>query len=103
MNVGAESWIADVSATKFETISASEYARRHGLSVAALYYWRRKLKPNVGAGRVGWESKFIALRVAAPCPCSCTLVTPFGLHLEMSTLPAPGWLAAPDRILPDVR
>jgi len=103
MKMGAEFWAAHVAAAKLETISASEYARRHSLSVAALYYWQRKLKSNVGAGGAGQESKFVALRVAALCPCSCTLVMPSGLHLEMSALPAPEWLAALGRVLPDVR
>ena len=103
MKMGAEFWAAHVAAAKLETISASEYARRHGLSVAALYYWQHKLKLNAGAGGAGRESKFVALRVAAPCSCSCTLVMPSGLHLEMSALPAPEWLAALGRVLPDVR
>lgn len=46
MKMGSEFWAAHVAAVKLETISASEYARRHGLSVAALYYWQRKLKSN---------------------------------------------------------
>ncbi len=103
MKMGAEFWAAHVAAAKLETISASEYARRHSLSVAALYYWQRKLKSNAGAGRAGQESKFVALRVAAPWPSSCTLVMPSGLHLEMSALPTPEWLAALGRVLSDVR
>lgn len=103
MKMGAEFWAAHVAAAKLETISASEYARRHGLSVAALYYWQHKLKSNAGAGGAGRESKFVALRVAALCPCSCTLVMPSGLHLEMSALPTPEWLAALGRALPGAR
>mgnify|MGYP003385993983 CR=1 FL=1 len=76
MKVGAEFWATRVEAAKLETISANEYVRRHGLSVAALYYWQRKLKPNAGAGEARWESKFIALCVAALYPYSYTLVTP---------------------------
>lgn len=37
MKVGAEFWTAHVVAAQPEMISASEYARWHGLSVAALY------------------------------------------------------------------
>ena len=44
MKMGAEFWVAHVAAVKLEAISASEYARRHGLSVTALYYWQHKLK-----------------------------------------------------------
>lgn len=103
MKMGTEFWVAHVSAAKLEAISASEYAKRHGLSVAALYYWQRKLKSNVVPGDGGQESKFVALRVAAQRPGTCTLVLPSGLHLEMSALPAPEWLTALERALPGAR
>jgi transposase-like protein len=64
MKMGKGFWVAHVAAVKFEAISASEYARRHGFSVAALYYWQRKLKSNVEVNEAGQESKFVALRVA---------------------------------------
>ena len=92
--MGTEFWMAQVATVKLEAISASAYARRHGLSVAALYYWQRKLKVNAEEIEAGQESKFVALRVAAQRPCLCTLVLPSGLHLEMSALPTPEWLAA---------
>jgi transposase-like protein len=101
--MGTEFWVAHVDAAKLEAVSASEYARRHGLSVAALYYWQRKLKSNAGASEAGQESKFVALRVADQRPSPCTLVLPSGLHLEMSALPAPEWLAALGRALPGAR
>lgn len=101
--MGTEFWAAHVAAIKLEAISASEYARRHGLSVTALYYWQRKLKANAEVGDAGPESKFVALRVAAQRPSPCTLVLPSGLHLEMSALPAPEWLAALGRALPGAR
>lgn len=103
MKMGKGFWVAHVAAVKFEAISASEYAKRHGLSVAALYYWQRKLKSNVEVNEAGQESKFVALRVADQRPCLCTLVLPSGLHLEMSALPAPEWLAALGRVLPGER
>lgn len=95
-----EFWMAHVAAVKLEGISASAYARRHSLSIAALYYWQRKLKSKAGGNEVGQKSKFVALRVAVPRPCLCTLVLPSGLHVEMSALPAPEWLAALGRALP---
>ena len=103
MKTGAEFWMAHVAAIKLEAISASEYARRHGLSVAALYYWQRKLKSKAEVSEAGQESKFVSLRVAAQRPNLCTLVLPSGLHLEMSSLPAPEWLAALGRALPESR
>lgn len=101
--MGAEFWAGHVAAVKSEGISASEYARRHGLSVAALYYWQRKLKSNAGASEGGQGSKFVALRVAEQRPCLCTLVLPSGLRLEMPTLPAPEWLAALGCAFPGAR
>ncbi len=103
MTMGTEFWVAHVAAVKLEAISASEYARRHGISVTALYYWQRKLKLNAEASEAGQESKFVALRIAAQRPCLCTLVLPSGMHLEMSALPAPEWLAALGRALPGAR
>ncbi len=98
-----EFWTAHVAAVKREAISASAYAKQHDLSIAALYYWQRKLKSNAGVSEVGSEPKFVALRVAEQRPCQCTLVLPSGLHLEMSALPAPEWLAALSRTLPGAR
>ena len=100
MKKGTEFWVGHVAAAKLEAISASEYARRHGLSVVALYYWQRKLKANAVANEAGKGSKFVALRVADQSPCLCTLVLPSGLHLEMSALPAPEWLAELGRVFP---
>lgn len=98
MKMGTEFWMAHVAAVKVEAISASAYARRHGLSVAALYYWQRTKAEVNGAGQ---KSKFLALHVAAQHPCLCTLVLPSGLHLEMSALlPTPEWLAALGGALP---
>jgi len=104
MKMGTEFWVAHVAAAKLEAISASEYARRHSLSVAALYYWQRKLKSNAEvSATTGQASKFVALRIAAERPNPCTLVLPSGLHLEMSALPTPEWLAALGRALPGAR
>ena len=101
--MGMEFWVGHVAAAKLEAISASEYARRHGLSVAALYYWQRKLKSIGDRSEAGQASKFVALRVAAERATPCTLVLPSGLHLVMSALPAPEWLAALGRALPGAR
>lgn len=100
MEMGAEFWAVHVAAAKLEAISASEYARRHGLSVAALYYWQRKLRSSAESSEAGRGSKFVALRVAVQHPCPCKLTLPSGLHLEMSALPAAEWLAALERAFP---
>ena len=105
MKMGMEFWVCHVAAAKLETISASEYARRHGISVAALYYWQHKLKSASAStaqkaaklAKPAHASQFVELsvldKVAAPS-CLCTLVLPSGLRLEISALPEPSWLAA---------
>ncbi len=95
MKMGTEFWVGHVAAAKREAISGSAYAKQHGISVAALYYWQRKLNETASAGQVG---KFVALRVAdagiAPQLTACTLMLGSDLRLEISALPTPEWLAA---------
>ena len=89
MKMSTEFWEGHVAVAKRETISASEYARRHGISVAALYYWQRKLKSASA-------SPFVELRVLdkqVMPPCLCTLVLPSDLRLKLTVLPEPSWLA----------
>jgi len=96
MKMGMEFWTQHVAAARLQAASARGYARQHGISVAALYYWQRKLKATTAQSRPA--GKFVALRVApaveAPLTCSCTLVLAPGMRLEMTELPAPQWLAA---------
>ena len=93
MKMGAEFWVEHVAAAGLETIPASEYARRHGLSVPALRFPTELPKH----ARSAPASKFVALRVTdkvAVPSCQCTLVMPSDLRLEMPALPAPEWLVA---------
>ena len=104
MKMGTEFWADHVAAGKRETISSSEYARRHGISVAALYYWQRKLKTPTGTSKLvstlakpAHNNPFVALHVLDKVnisSCPCTLVLPSELRLEMTTLPEPSWLVA---------
>lgn len=98
MKMGTEFWVGHVAAAKLETISGSAYAKRHSISVAALYYWQRKLNVAAGEREAGQARRFVAFRVAdaviAPRPAGCTLILLSGMRLEMSALPAPEWLAA---------
>lgn len=105
MKMGTEFWVEHVAAAKLETISSSEYARRHGLSVSALYYWQHKLRAATTGtskelskhARSAHASKFVALRVPDKVvvpSCHCTLVLPSGLRLETPALPSPEWLVA---------
>ena len=104
MKIGTEFWVGHVAAAKLEAISASEYAKQHGISVTALYYWQRKLKPTTTTSEAGKFGKFVALRVSdkdtAHRACLCTLALTSGMRLEMSSLPEPEWLAALGRALP---
>lgn len=105
MQMGAEFWAEHVAASQRESIPASEYARRHGLAVKSLYYWRQKLKRINPQDAPLQASKFVALRIApdAAHQGNCALVLPSGLRLEMSALPAPEWLAALARAVPGAR
>ena len=97
MKMGTEFWEEHVAAAKLESISASEYARRHGFAVSALYYWQRKLKSPTSVRAAAQASKFVALRVADAAgepPGHYMLALPSGLTLSMSALPAAAWLAA---------
>jgi transposase-like protein len=97
-----EFWSSHVEACRREGAAASVYARQHGLTLASLYYWRRKLTPaavaNSGNGGGIAMGKFVSLRVvdaqASAATGSCTLVLGSGLRLEMTALPSPAWLLA---------
>jgi transposase len=98
MNGDIEFWTSHVDAVKRERISASAYARRHGLSLASLYYWRRKLQVAATASAGGAIGKFVALRVLdeslAAQAGHCTLLLGSDLRLELTALPSPAWLLA---------
>ena len=105
MQIGAEFWMAHVAAAKLEAIPASDYAKRHGLSVKSLYYWRCKLNKSDKTDAALPVGKFVALRIApgGSRPNNYTLALPSGLRLEMSALPQPEWLAALVRAVPGIR
>ena len=97
MKMSKDFWTGHVAAAKGEGGSTRAYAKRHGLSLPALYYWQRRLNSAPPAEPVK-VSKFVALRVAdtgaTQRSCACTLVMPSGMRLEMTALPSPQWLAA---------
>ena len=105
MKSGRDYWAGHVEAIKSQGVTTSAYARRHGISVAALYYWQRKLQAQVVAHSVALvapkpQGKFVALRVndaLAQPSWGCTLVLGGGMRLEMSALPDPQWLVAVGR------
>ena len=101
-------WSNHVAAIKSQGVTTSAYARQHGISLAGLYYWQRKLQSqaaphSVAVAALQPQSKFVALRVSdaladmAPPSWRCTLVLTGGMRLEMSALPDPHWLVAVGR------
>jgi hypothetical protein len=102
MVVDKQFWAEHVAAIERERISANAYAKRESISVAAIYYWQRKLR--AAAADVSTPARsFVQLRVAEAGPHSkqgCTLVLASGMRLEMGFLPSPEWLAGLVRATP---
>jgi hypothetical protein len=103
-------WSTHVEAIKDQGVTTSAYAGQNNLSLAALYYWQRKLQSQLVAPQSAVavatpepQSKFVALRVndtvaqVSPPSSCCILILAGGMHLEMSALPDPQWLAAVGR------
>lgn len=108
MEGDTEFWISHVEACHREGVAASVYARQHGLTLASLYYWRRKLTSAAAAGGASEPvNQFVALRVvdaaAGAATGTCTLVLRSGLRLELAALPSPAWLLALDQAHAGVR
>lgn len=100
MEGDTEFWTSHVEACHREGGAASVYARQHGLTLASLYYWRRKLTlaaavVNGDGGTSVAVNKFVALRVvdaaAGATAGACTLVLRSGVRLELAALPSPAW------------
>jgi hypothetical protein len=92
-------WAVHVAAIEREGIPVNAYAKRESISLAAIYYWKAKLRvPAEVCGAAKPAGAFVQLRVAdsvgARIPAGCTLVLASGVCLEMAGLPAPEWLAS---------
>ena len=92
-------WTKHGSAIRQEGVAVTVYAKRHGLSLGSLYYWRQKLLVVDGKAASTAHGKFVAVRIAeAALPSgACTLILPSGLRHEMPALPTPAWLLALDQ------
>jgi len=44
MQAGLEFWAPHVAAMEQESVPTAEYAKRNGLALHSLYYWRQKIK-----------------------------------------------------------
>ena len=109
MNTRHEFWMEHLEAQKREGITATAYAKQHGLAVNTFLKWRRKLMPTAAAtgNHLIKKSTFVALRVAAPIAepkhHDCIVYLPCGVHIDMATLPAPHWLSELEIALQGVR
>ena len=107
MEGDTEFWTSHIEACRREGMAASVYARQHGLTLASLYYWRRKLTQAAVTGADGAAKQFVALRVVdmavGTATGTCTLVLRSGLCLELAALPPPAWLLALDQAHAGVR
>ena len=93
MSERSEYWSQHLAAIEREGIATKAYAEREGLSVAALYAWRRELKSRSVPVPVT-QKRFVAVEVTgAGRPVPCRLRLGGGVELELSTLPDPEWLA----------
>lgn len=101
MSKGMQYWSDHLAAIAVEGIQTKAYAKREGLSVSALYYWRKRIKDAASSTVVApavaprTSSQFVPVQVRDvfhPVPCSLSVAP--GVRLELAQLPTPEWLAA---------
>lgn len=101
MSKGMHYWSDHLAAIAAEGIQTKAYAKREGVSVSALYYWRKRLKaegstpPRALPVAVQPGRQFVPVQISdadARVPCSLTLAP--GVRLELAQLPSAQWLAA---------
>lgn len=101
MSERSEFWLSHLSAIEAEGVTTKAYAEREGLSVSALYEWRRRLVANTRPRRTSSPGGFVAVQIAASAPTrvGCTVVIDAQLRLECVALPSVDWLAALSAVL----
>jgi transposase-like protein len=121
--LGVPFWQEHVTAANSYNGSGAEYAKAHGITSSALYYWQKKFRlkattlqeptpqesttKQISSKKSGatpsLSSQFVALRVAAPVAqpsaspraiTPCTLLMASQVRLELSELPDPQWLVS---------
>lgn len=107
-------WQSHLDAIAREGIDTTAYAKREGLAVSNLYYWRRRLKaqqpdvhdePNTHAAPTP-ERLFVPVTVQTPVASMAGYVLELGseLRLSLPALPSPQWLVQVRQALaPQVR
>jgi transposase-like protein len=101
MTERAAYWSGHLAAIEREGITTRAYAAREGLSVGALYQWRRELKSRVlsAASPSPPPGGFVAVTVPPMTGGSreavvCRLRLAAGVTLELTSLPSAAWLAS---------
>ena len=108
MQAGLEFWAPHVAAIEQESVPTAEYAKRHGLALHSLYYWRQKIKTAAQtSGSPEPSSAFVALTMSEPVLAQpsggCTVVLGAGVRVELAALPSAEWLAALGRAMQGAR
>src|SRR6266852_2300296 len=89
MQTGLEFWAPHVAALEQESVATAVYAKRHGLALHSLYYWRHKIKAAGAQVRSSPDrgNTFVALRVEEPViaqqPGGCKLTLGAGVCVEL--------------------
>jgi hypothetical protein len=99
MSKAKQYWSRHLTAIANENVTTKAYAEREGLSAAALYYWRKRLKDDAAAdtGATSAAKRQLVPVQVAPSGqprAHCTLMLAPGIHLELAQLPDPQWLAS---------
>jgi transposase len=101
MTERAAYWTGHLAAIEREGITTRAYAAREGLSVGALYQWRRELKSRVlsAASPAPPPGGFVALTVppmtgSTRDAVACRLRLGGAVTLELTSLPSAAWLAS---------
>jgi hypothetical protein len=99
MTERAAYWSGHLAAIEREGITTRAYAAREGLSVGALYQWRRELKSRMLAPETAPPGGFVAVTVPTVSgvtrdAVACRLQLGGGVTLELTSLPSAGWLAS---------
>jgi transposase-like protein len=94
-------WSGHLAAIEREGITTRAYAAREGLSVGALYQWRRELKSRVlsAVSPPPPSGGFVAVTVptvsgATRDAVACRLRLGAGVTLELTSVPSAAWLAS---------
>jgi len=101
MSKGMQYWSNHLSAIAAEGMQTKSYAKREGLSVSALYYWRKRLSAENPLQARALSAAPRPSRQFVPVEISeanervpCSLILAPGVRLELAQLPSAQWLAA---------